>query len=111
MARPPRRRPGASLRLAGFQVSIIGRFWVSTEALVPQKKRQQLVNMFQRDRIRGTRIMVSVVLANLADGLTPQEIAAEYPSLVADDVQAAIAYAAELAGEEDLTPLRRESRP
>lgn len=61
--------------------------------------------------VRGTRIMVSVVLANLADGLTTQEILVEYPSLVADDVQAAIAYAAELAGEEDLTPLRRESRP
>lgn len=61
--------------------------------------------------VRGTRIMVSVVLANLADGMTPEEILTEYPSLVAEDVQASLAYAAELAGEEDLTPLRRESRP
>jgi uncharacterized protein (DUF433 family) len=57
--------------------------------------------------IRGTRVMVSVILANLADGLGVDEIVAEYPSLTRDDVQAAMAYAAELAGEEDLTPLRR----
>ena len=56
--------------------------------------------------IKGTRIMVSVVLDNLAEGLTAQEIVAEYPSLVREDVQAAIAYAADLAREEDLVPLR-----
>jgi len=44
--------------------------------------------------IRGTRIMVSVVLDNLADGLTAEEIVAEYPSLAVDDVRAAVAYAA-----------------
>jgi uncharacterized protein (DUF433 family) len=57
--------------------------------------------------IRGTRIMVSVILANLADGLSADAIIAEYPSLQPDDIQAALAYAAELAGEEDFTPLRR----
>ena len=56
--------------------------------------------------IKGTRIMVSVVLDNLAEGLTAQEIVAEYPSLVPEDVQAAMAYAADLAREEDLVPLR-----
>jgi uncharacterized protein (DUF433 family) len=50
--------------------------------------------------------MVSVVLDNLAEGLTAQEIVAEYPSLVPEDVQAAMAYAADLAREEDLVPLR-----
>jgi uncharacterized protein (DUF433 family) len=59
--------------------------------------------------IRGTRIPVSVVLANLADGMTTAEICAEYPSLRSEDVQAALAYAAELAGEEDFTPLRRQA--
>ncbi|HEY6321134.1 MAG TPA: DUF433 domain-containing protein [Thermoanaerobaculia bacterium] len=56
--------------------------------------------------IRGTRIMVSVVLANLADGLSVDEIIKEYPSLVPDDIRAAVGYAAELAREEDLVPLR-----
>ena len=45
--------------------------------------------------------MVSVVLANLADGLTENEIRAEYPSLQTEDIQAALAYAADSAGEED----------
>ena len=57
--------------------------------------------------IRGTRIMVSVVLANLADGMTESEIRTEYPSLGSEDIQAALAYAADLAGEEDFTPLHR----
>ncbi|WP_437757648.1 DUF433 domain-containing protein [Sorangium sp. So ce1389] len=49
--------------------------------------------------IRGTRVMVSVVLDNLAAGLSPDEIVSTYPSLTLDDVRAAVAYAAELARE------------
>ena len=44
--------------------------------------------------IKGTRIMVSVVLENLAAGVGTEEILGSYPSLAAEDVQAAIAYAA-----------------
>lgn len=47
-----------------------------------------------RPCIVGTRIMVSVVLDNLAAGLTIEEIIASYPSLTADGIRAAIAYAA-----------------
>ena len=47
-------------------------------------------------RIRGTRIHVAVVLDSLAEGLTPAEIADHFPPLTADDVRAAVAYAAEL---------------
>jgi len=49
--------------------------------------------------IAGTRIMVSVILDNLAEGTTPAEVLASYPSLKAEDIHAAIAYAAELARE------------
>ena len=49
--------------------------------------------------IKGTRIMVSVVLDNLAAGATPDEIIRSYPSLTREAVQAAVAYAAELARE------------
>lgn len=49
--------------------------------------------------IRGTRIMVSVILDNLADGLTPEEILSSYPSLSAAGIEAAMRYAAELARE------------
>ena len=56
--------------------------------------------------IRGTRVMVSVVLDNLAAGLSPSEIVRSYPSLRPEDVTAAMAYAAELARERVVpTPL------
>jgi uncharacterized protein (DUF433 family) len=40
-----------------------------------------------------------VVLDNLAEGLTTDEVVASYPSLTLDDVRAAMAYGAELARE------------
>jgi len=49
--------------------------------------------------IKGTRIMVSVVLDNLAAGLSKEEILKSYPSLSKEAVQAAIAYAADLTKE------------
>ena len=49
--------------------------------------------------IKGTRIMVSVILDNLAAGLTTDEIIQSYPSLNREAVQAAISYAAELTRE------------
>ncbi|MEQ1850781.1 MAG: DUF433 domain-containing protein [Chthoniobacteraceae bacterium] len=49
--------------------------------------------------IRGTRILVSVVLDNLAAGLTATEIVMSYPSLKPADVTAAMAYSADLARE------------
>jgi len=60
--------------------------------------------------IRGTRIMVSVILDNLAEGRTPQQIVRDYPPLKIQDVEAAIAYAAELANEEELLPLRASGK-
>ncbi len=56
--------------------------------------------------IRGTRVMVSTVLDNLAAGLSPKEIVRSYPPLCAEDIQAAMAYAADLARERVVrTPL------
>lgn len=48
---------------------------------------------------RGTRVPVSVVLDNLADGETVETILDQYPSLKPEHVPAAIAFAAELARE------------
>ena len=45
----------------------------------------------------GTRIMVSIVLDNLAGGETAERILQNYPSLRSQHIQAALAYAAELA--------------
>jgi len=49
--------------------------------------------------IKGTRVMVSVILDNLADDVGQDEILKSYPSLTPDDIKAAIAYAAELSRE------------
>ena len=42
--------------------------------------------------IKGTRVMVSVVLDNLAAGLAKDEILTSYPSITADDIDASIAF-------------------
>ncbi len=47
--------------------------------------------------IKGTRIMVSVVLDNFAAGETVESILRSYPTLTAEDIQAALWYAADLA--------------
>jgi uncharacterized protein (DUF433 family) len=47
--------------------------------------------------IKGTRIMVTVILDNLAAGLSEAEILNSYPSLEGEDVRAAIRYASDLA--------------
>jgi len=43
--------------------------------------------------------MVSVILDNLAAGLSQEEILASYPSLEAADIQAVLGYAAEVTRE------------
>ena len=48
--------------------------------------------------IRGTRVMVSVVLDNLAEGQTPEKVAQDY-LITTEDIQAALGYAAELTRE------------
>ena len=49
--------------------------------------------------IKGTRIMVSVILDNLAVGVTIPEILKSYPSLSQEDIFATLAYGAQLARE------------
>ncbi|HRI89449.1 MAG TPA: DUF433 domain-containing protein [Candidatus Hydrogenedentes bacterium] len=55
--------------------------------------------------IKGTRIMVTVVLDNLAAGMSPEEIVTSYPTLQPEDIRAAIGYAAELANDQTLLPI------
>jgi len=55
--------------------------------------------------IRGLRIPVATVVAMVADGMSVEEIVAELPDLVAEDVTEALRYAAEAVREREL-PLR-----
>jgi len=50
--------------------------------------------------VRGTRIMVSVVLDCLAAGMSEAEIIGEYPTLDVEGIRAAAAHRAELARDE-----------
>lgn len=52
--------------------------------------------------IAGTRIPVSVILDNLAAGLSREDIVKSYPSLAPADIDAALAYAALLAKEQHI---------
>ncbi|CAN5542308.1 DUF433 domain-containing protein [soil metagenome] len=54
--------------------------------------------------IRGTRVIVSVILDNLAVGQMAEEIMESYPSIGHEDVRAAVAYAADLARERIVGP-------
>lgn len=49
--------------------------------------------------IIGTRVMVSVLLDNLAAGVSREELLKSYPSITSEDIDAALQYVAELARE------------
>ena len=53
---------------------------------------------------KGTRVTPRTVLASLADGDTAEKILADFPSLTAEDIRAAIAFAAASAEEALPTP-------
>jgi uncharacterized protein (DUF433 family) len=54
---------------------------------------------FGKPRIKGTRIWVSLIVDNLAAGLSESEILSAYPQLKPEDIRAALAYAAEMTRE------------
>jgi uncharacterized protein (DUF433 family) len=55
--------------------------------------------------IRGTRIAVEFILEVLAEGWAQQQILENYPQLSADDIQAALHYAADILKHERIFPL------
>jgi uncharacterized protein (DUF433 family) len=52
--------------------------------------------------IRGLRIPVATLVGMVADGLSPEEIVADYPDLEPEDVSEALRYAAEAVREREL---------
>jgi uncharacterized protein (DUF433 family) len=59
---------------------------------------------------QGTRVTLRTVLASLADGDSIEEILADFPSLKADDIRAAISFAAASAEEDLPVPASPEIR-
>ncbi|MGH8225053.1 MAG: DUF433 domain-containing protein [Gammaproteobacteria bacterium] len=58
--------------------------------------------MFGKPVIKGTRITVELVLRKLAMGMTAEQIIAEHPHLVPDDIRAAEAFAADYMADEEI---------
>jgi len=64
------------------------------------KRRKSLLDRINIDEkichgqpvIKKTRVLVSVILDNLAEGASPEEIVDLYDGIVIDDVRAAVAY-------------------
>jgi len=52
--------------------------------------------------IKGTRIMVWIIVSCLANGDSIEEVQEAYPGLKREDIQAALAYAAEMTREKVL---------
>lgn len=78
---------GMDMLLRMTREELLGRIWIDP------------TRCSGRPCIRGHRIWVSLVLDMLASGATMQEILDDYPGLVEADVQACVAFGAEMARE------------
>lgn len=58
--------------------------------------------MLGKPIVRGTRITVEILLEKLAAGDSIEEILIDYPALERDDVLAALAYARQAIGTDEL---------
>lgn len=57
--------------------------------------------------IRGTRISVELILRKLSEGATEGDLLDAYPHITAEDIRAAVAFAADLVADEGLlAPVR-----
>ena len=58
--------------------------------------------------VAGTRIPVATVVGSIANGLTIDQILAEYPQLTREDIQACLAYAGDAVDAREL-PIRADA--
>jgi uncharacterized protein (DUF433 family) len=57
--------------------------------------------MMGKPVIRGTRVPVELILRKLSEGAAVEQLLDAYPRLTADDVRAALAYAADTVAHEE----------
>jgi uncharacterized protein (DUF433 family) len=57
--------------------------------------------------IKGTRVPVSVIVGSIADGDTHEQLFDAYPQLTADDIRAALKFAAEAVSTADFILFHR----
>lgn len=56
---------------------------------------------FGKPVVKGTRVPVDLVIRELANGMTPEEVSREY-ALTGEQIQAALRYAADRVAEEEV---------
>ena len=61
--------------------------------------------MTGKPTIRGLRITVEQILNTLAAGVPPEDLLEDYPELEPEDIQAALAFAANLVSETRMYPV------
>jgi uncharacterized protein (DUF433 family) len=69
--------------------------------------------MLGKPVIRGTRILVELILRKLSEGASEAELLDAYPHLTREDIQAALRYAADMLAHQEtivLGPSRKRSR-
>ncbi len=57
--------------------------------------------MLGKPVIRGTRIPVEAIVRKISEGLAERDLLDVYPGLTADDIRAALAYAADTLAHEE----------
>lgn len=65
--------------------------------------------MLGKPVIRGTRITVELLLRSLSEGATENDLLEAYPHLTHEDIQAAIAYAADAVGLKKQEPIKNRA--
>lgn len=58
--------------------------------------------MLGKPVIRGTRITVELILRKISEGATETDLLDAYPGLAAEDIKAAVAYAADVLAHEEI---------
>ena len=59
--------------------------------------------MMGKPVIRGTRLMVELILRKLSEGATEADLIDAYPRLTSEDIRAVLAYAADVVTHEEIT--------
>ena len=67
--------------------------------------------MLGKPVIRGTRITVELILENLAEGGSIEDLLDGYPHISEEDIRAAVGYAADLVHREWRKGWRRKNKP
>lgn len=65
--------------------------------------------MMGKPVVRGTRVTVELILRKLGEGATETDLLDAYPQLKKEDIQAAMAYAADTLAHEETVLVKKQA--